>query len=54
MTDSNDFIQDYALTGADGETIDSDARVAEWEIDGRVQPTVGPANVIIKQIVMTA
>lgn len=54
MTTPNDYIQAYAVIRVDGETIDSDARVSEWEIDGKIQPTSGPANVTVKQIVMTA
>ena len=54
MTIPNDYIQAFAVIRVDGETIDSDARVCEWEIDGKVQPTAGPTNVTVKQIVMTA
>ncbi len=54
MTTPNDYIQAFAVIRVDGETIDSDARVSEWEIDGKMQPTAGPANVTVKQIVMTA
>lgn len=54
MATPNDYIQAYAVLRVDGETADSDARVAEWEIDGEIQPTAGPANVTVKQIVMSA
>ena len=54
MMTPNDYIQAYAVIRVDGETIDSDARVSEWEIDGKIQPTSGPANVTVKQIVMTS
>ena len=54
MTAPNDYIQAYAVIRVDGDTIDSDARVSEWEIDAEIQPTAGPANVTVKQIVMTA
>ncbi|MFM2093274.1 MAG: hypothetical protein RIS70_398, partial [Planctomycetota bacterium] len=54
MTGPNDYIQAYAVIRVDGDTIDSDARVSEWVIDGKVQPTAGPANVRVKQILMTA
>lgn len=54
MTTPNEYIEVYAVIRVDGDTIDSDARVSVWEIDGKVQPTAGPANVKVKQIVMTA
>ncbi len=54
MTTPNHYVEAYAVIRVDGETIDSDARVAEWEIDGKIQPAAGPANVTVKQIVMTA
>jgi hypothetical protein len=54
MTTPNDYTQAYAILRVDGETIDSDARVSECEIDGTIQPTAGPANVTVKQIVMSA
>ena len=54
MTTPTDYIQAYAVLRIDGETIDSVARVAEWEIDGKIQPTAGPANVSVRQIVLSA
>ena len=54
MTVPNDYIQANAVIRVDGDTMDSDARVSEWVIDGKVQPTAGPANVRVKQILMTA
>lgn len=54
MATHDDYIQAYAVLRVDGETVDSDARVSEWEIDGEIQPAAGPANVTVKQIVMSA
>ncbi len=45
MTTPNDYIQAFAVIRVNGETMDSDARVAECEIDGKMQPTAGPANI---------
>ena len=49
----NDYIQAYAVLRIDG-PVDSDARVTEFEINGEIQPTAGPSNVVVKQIVMSA
>ena len=53
MSDSIDYIQAYAVLRVDG-PVDCEARITEWEIDGEMQPTAGPSNVTVKQIIMSA
>lgn len=48
------YIQGYAVIRVDDGPVDNPARAPEWRIDGIMQPTAGPANVTVKQLVTTA
>lgn len=54
MNEKPQHIQGYAVIRIDNGPIDSPARVDEFLIDGTVQPTAGPSNVSVKQILLSA